>query len=240
VTDWPPVDPTDASAIATRRDELIAAVRDHAGTVAYQLARLEGGDYGQKTIETDRGSWTIKYEAGEVAYLRFEPDRGDTVYIVSTKQPPESAALADALSDYDAFVAGFNEYVDSLSGAFDGVSTEFPRVAPTDGVVAERDRVLGAIRDSSDRIAGELRRYEGGEYGTYTTRIGGTRWELKWDEDGVSYLRLGGSSGIYLLSQYQPPSPTVIREHAPQFRDFIRAYNDHVAELEAELATVEL
>jgi hypothetical protein len=54
VTDWPPVDPTDASAVADQRDELVAAVTDHAGQIAYQLARLEGGDYGQHTIETER------------------------------------------------------------------------------------------------------------------------------------------------------------------------------------------
>ena len=239
MTDWPPRDPTDATEIAEQRDDLVAAVRDHAGQIAYQLARLKGGDYGQATIETDRGEWTVKYEGGDLEYLRFDPKRGSEIYVVSTKQPPEPDALADAMVDYDAFVAGFADYVASLSGVLDDVSTDFPEVASTDTIVAERDRVLDRIREVCDRIAGELHRYEGGDYGTYTTRVEGTRWELKWDRDGVSYLRVGGTGGVYLLSQYQPPPAAEIREYAPQFREFVAAYNDHVADLESDLATIE-
>ncbi|NLV07182.1 hypothetical protein GOC83_13680 [Haloarcula rubripromontorii] len=240
MTEWPPADPADASAVAQQRDELVAAVRDHAGQVAYQLARLEGGDYGQADIETDRGEWTVKYEGGDLEYLRFSPSRGSDTYVISTKQPPEPEPLAAALADYDAFVAGFNDYVASLDGVLDDVSTEFPEIATTDGVVAERDRVLGRIREVCDRIARELQRYEGGDYGTFTERINGTRWELKWDTDGASYLRVGGSSGLYLLSQYEPPSAADIREYAPQFADFVDAYNDHVEDLESDLGTIEL
>ena len=240
MTDWPPADPTDATAVADQRDELVSAFRDHAGQIAYQLARLEGGDYGQRTIETAAGAWTVKYEAGALSYLRFDPGRGDDVYVVSTKEPPDPEPLADALADYDAFVAGFNEYVASLEGVLDDVSVDPPSVRATDTVVAERDRVLSQIREVCDRIAAEQQRYEGGDYGTYTTRVAGTRWELNWDRDGVSYLRVGGSSGLYLLSQYEPPSAANIREYAPQFREFVRAYNDDVDELEADLRTIEL
>ena len=240
VTDWPPADPADATAVAARRDELVAAVRDHAGQIAYQLARLQGGDYGQATIETDSGEWTVKYEGGDLEYLRFSPGRGDDVYVVSTKQPPEPGPLADALRDYHAFAAGFSDFVASHEGVLDDVATDFPEVATTDGVVAERDRVLGRIREVCDRIAGELQRYEGGDYGTFAERVDGTRWELKWDRDGASYLRVGGSGGLYLLSQYEPPSAADIREYAPRFRAFVDAYNDHVEALESDLATVEL
>jgi len=240
VTEWPPADPADAAAVARQRDELVAAVRDHAGQIAYQLARLEGGDYGSATIETDRGEWTVKYEAGDLEYLRYDPGRGDEVYVISTKQPPEPGPLADALEDYHAFVVGFNEFVASHEGMLDDVATDFPEVVATDGVVAERDRVLDRIRDVCDRIARQLQRYEGGEYGTFTERVAGTRWELKWDEDGASYLRVGGTGGRYLLSQYEPPSAADIREYAPQFSAFVEAYNDHVATLESDLATVEL
>ena len=76
VTDWPPVDPTDAEAVAERRDEFVEAVRDHAGKIAYELALLEGGDYGRVDFDTDGGEWTVKYEAGELEYLRFEPKSG--------------------------------------------------------------------------------------------------------------------------------------------------------------------
>lgn len=240
MTEWPPADPADASAVAQQRDELVAAVRDHAGQIAYELARLQGGDYGQAAIETDSGEWTVKYEAGDLEYLRFAPGRGDEVYVISTKQPPEPGPLADALCDYDAFVEGFEQYVRSHEGVLDTVSTAFPEVATTDGVVAERDRVLGRIREICDRIASELRRYEGGEYGTFTERVNGSRWELKWDEDGASYLRVGGSGGLYLLSQYEPPAATDIREYAPKFRVFVEAYNGHVESLESDLGRVEL
>jgi hypothetical protein len=240
VTDWPPADPADATAVADHRDELVAAVRDHAGQIAYQLARLQGGDYGRTTFETDRGEWTIKYEGGDLEFLRFDPGRGDEVYVVSTKQPPEPDPLADALADYDAFADAFAAYVDSLDGVLDDVSTDFPAVASTDDVVTQRDRVLDRIREVCDRIAAELHRYEGGDYGTFTTRVEGTRWELKWDTDGTSYLRVGGSNGLYLLSQYEQPSAADIREYAPRFRGFVAAYNDHVADLESDLRMVEL
>jgi hypothetical protein len=240
MTEWPPADPTDAESIADERDEWVAAVRDHAGQIAYQLARLQGGDYGQHVVETDAGEWTVKYEGGDLEYLRFAPTRGDDVYVISTKQPPEPGPLADALADYSAFVAGFNDYVDSLDGVYDGIDTDFPDIEPTDAVVVERDRILDEIREVRDRIAAELHRYEGGDYGTYTTRVAGTRWELKWEADRASYLRAGGSNGLYLLSQYQPPSAADIREYAPQFREFVRAYNDHVRELEASLEPIEL
>lgn len=89
-------------------------------------------------------------------------------------------------------------------------------------------------------MAGELHRYEGDEYGTFTARVSGTRWELKWEQGSVSYLRIGGSGGVYLLSQYGPPSATDLREYAPVFRGFVEAYNEHVAELESDLREISL
>jgi len=240
VTDWPPVDPDDADAVAARRDEVVEAVRDHAGRIAYQLALLQGGDYGDRDFDTDRGTWTVKYEGGDLEYLRFAPTGGDDVYVISTKRAPEPTALAEAMADYDAFVRAFNGYVDSIEGVLDGVSAAFPEATTTETAVAERDRVLDAVRDVADRIAGELHRYEGGDYGTYAVRVDGTRWELKWDRDGVSYLRVGGSGGVYLLSQYEAPATTDVRKYAPRFRGFVEAYNEEIAELEADLRDVEL
>jgi len=240
VTDWPPVDPADADAVADHRDEIVEAVRDHAGRIAYQLALLQGGDYGSRDVDTDRGTWTVKYEGGDLEYLLFSPRSGSDVYVISTKRDPEPEPLATALADYDAFVRGFNDHVDSLEGVLDDVSTEFPEPTTTETVVAERDRVLDAVRDACDRMAGELHRYEGGDYGTYAARVDGTRWELKWDRDGVSYLRAGGSGGVYLLSQYEAPSAADVRQYAPQFRGFVEAYNEEIRELDGELASVEL
>jgi len=240
VTDWPPAEPDDVDAVADRRDEIVEAVRDHAGRIAYQLALLQGGDYGDREFDTERGTWTVKYEGGDLEYLRYSPTSGDDVYVISTKRAPEPSALAAALRDYDAFVRAFNGYVDSTEGVLDDVSAAFPEATTTETAVAERDRVLDAVRDVADRIAGELHRSEGGDYGTYAVRVDGTRWELKWDRDGVSYLRAGGSGGVYLLSQYGPPATTDVREYAPQFRDFVDAYNEEVAGLEADLRRIEL
>ncbi|UIP01359.1 hypothetical protein Hbl1158_15725 (plasmid) [Halobaculum sp. CBA1158] len=240
MTEWPPTDPTDADAVAERRDDLVAAVREHAGRIAYRLSRLEGGDYGSREFSTDGGVWTVKYEGGDLEYLRFSPRGGDDVYAVSTKHPPEPTALATALDDYDAFVRAFNDHVAGAAGVLDDVSVEFPEPASAERAVAERDRVLDAIHDVCDRIAGELHRYEGGEYGTFTTRVDGDRWELNWDREGVSYLRVGGEGGVYLLSQYAAPSATDVRRYAPNVRGLVAAYNDHVADLEADLARVEL
>lgn len=238
MTEWPEIDDTEGTVAS--RDELVTAVHEHAGRIAYRLARLRGGDYGRETFSTDRGEWTVKYEAGDLQYLRFDPSSGSEIYVVSTKRPPEPEALAKALSDYEAFVAAFNDHVNSLDGVLDDVETGFPEIETTDGVVGERDRVLGRVRETCDLIAGELHRYEGGEYGTFTTRVSGTRWELKWDGSHVSYLRVGGSGGIYLLSQYGPPSATEIREHVPDFRMFVTAYNEHVEDLESDLRAISL
>ena len=232
------LDVRDAAAVAERRDELVAAVRDHAGRIAYQLARLQGGDYGRETLSTPGGEWTVKHEAGELEFLLFSPKSGSDTYVISTKQPPDPADLAAALDDYAAFVAAWNDYVDSLSGVLDGVSAEFPEPATTEGLVVERDRVLDAIRDTCAVIAGEIHRYEGDDYGTFTTRVEGDRWELKYDEGAVSYLRVGGSGGLYLLSQYGAPSAADVREYADRFRGFVEAYNEFVEGLESDLERV--
>ena len=238
MTPFADLDLTDVDTVADRREELLAAVRDHAGRIAYHIARVDGGDYGQRSFSTDDGEWTVKYEAGDLEYLRFEPRGGGETYVISTQQPAEPKPLAEALEDYPAFVAAYNDYVDSLAGLLDSVDASFPTVESTETVVTERDRIVETIEACCDRMAGELRRYEGTEYGSFAARIDGTRWELKWDEDGASYLRAGGSGGVYVLSQYGPPSAADVREYAPRFGGFVDAYNDHVAELELDLETI--
>ncbi|GAB7093644.1 hypothetical protein JCM30237_07960 [Halolamina litorea] len=240
MTDWPPLDPTDAEAVAERRDEVVAAVASHAGDIAYQLALLSGGDYGRTTFDTPGGEWTVKHEAGELDFLKHDPKSGDEVYVVSTKRQPEAGALAAALEDYPSFVEAYNEYVAEAESILANVEADFPDAASTRDAVAERQRVLGRVEEVSDRIAGELHRFEGGDYGTYSERIDGLNWELNWDRDGVSYLRVGGSDGVYLVSQYQPPSAADVRRYVPLFPAFVDAYNEHVAELEATLEPVEL
>jgi len=216
-----------------RRDEVVAAVTDHAGRIARELAVLQGGDYGQETFQTDRAEWTVKFEAGAIQYLRY--DDGTEVYVVSEKVDPEPGALATAMADYDAFVAAYNEYVASLDGVLDDVETEFPAVASTESVAAERDAIVDEIRSVCDRIAGQIHRYEGTDYGTFATTVDGTRWELKREGAQVSYLRVGGEGGRYLVSQYEPPSARTVRDLVDGFAGFVAAYNDHVADLEADL-----
>jgi len=228
---------TDAA--ATRRDEVVARVTDHAGRMARELSLLQGGDYGERAFETDRGTWTLKYEAGDVQYLRFADGRTET-YVVSTQQPPDPEALADAMTDYANFVTSFNEYVKSLDGILADVPTEFPDVASTETVVAEREGILEQLWESANAMAGELHRYRGSNYGTFETRVDGTRWELNWEGGRAEYLRVGGESGIYLLSQYEPPSVRDLRAHVPEFRAFVDAFNEHVDGISAELQTVSL
>lgn len=230
----------DPDAVAGRRDEIVAAVRDHAGRIADALARLHGDDDGRRAFTTDGGEWTVAYEGGDLRYLRFSPRSGDEIYPVSTKRPPEPAALATAMADYGAFVAAYDDRVASLDGRLDDVETDFPTVASTDGVVAERDRIVARVRAVADVMAGELQRYEGTDYGTFAARVDGIRWELKWEESRASYLRVGGSGGTYLLSLYEPPSAADLREHGPGVGGFVDAYNDHVAELELDLERVSL
>ncbi|QRV16338.1 hypothetical protein JMJ58_05455 [Haloterrigena salifodinae] len=225
--------------VAQRRDELAARVRTHAGEIARELAVFQGGDYGQQTFQTDAGTWTIKYEAGDVQYLRFEPKSGEETYVVSSKQPPEPEALETAMGDYGAFVAAYNEYVRSFEGLLADVPEEFPEIESTAELVAERDRILERIRDVGNAMASELHRYEG-EYGTYATTANGSRWELKFDGDTASYLRVGGSDGVYLISQYGPPSATEVRRLADDVAAFVESFNEHVEDLEADLSTVSL
>jgi hypothetical protein len=232
------LDVADTGAVAERRGEVLEAVREHAGRIARELAVLDGGDYGRETFRTDAGRWTVKYEGGGLEFLLFE-GRGAETYVVSTKRDPDPAALATAMADYGAFVAAFDEHVESLAGVLDDVSTEFPEVASTAEIAAERDRVLAAVRETVDAMAGELHRYEGSDYGTFATRVEGTRWELKWEGDRASYLRVGGDGGTYLLSQYGPPSVPDTRELAGSFPAFVEAFNEHVSEVTAEATGVE-
>jgi len=230
----------DVDAVAERRAELLAAVKAHAGEMAYGVARIDGGDYGRRRFSTERGEWTIKHERGDLEFLLYEPRGGGETYVVSTQSPAEPEALARALEEYDALVAAYNEYVAGLEGVLDGVDGAFPEVDSTEAVAAERDRIVGRIETACGRMAGELHRAEGTDYGTFAARVEGTRWELKREGSGVSYLRVGGTGGVYLLSQYGPPAAADVRSHAPGFGGFVDAYNDHVAELSADLERVTL
>ena len=229
----------DATSIAETQKAVLAAVRDHAGQVARELAVLHGADRGQEEFETDAGVWTLSYDAGDVDYLRFSPKSGSDRYVVSSKATAEPESLADALDDYDAFVAAFDAHVRSLEGVFDDVTTDFPPVASTAEVAAERDRLVARVRSLADEMAGQLHRSDG-PYGTFATTVDGTRWELKWDGDAASYLRVGGSDGSYLLSQYEPPAIEEVVRLVPDVSAFVEAFNDHVADLEDDLSTVSL
>ncbi|WP_089872191.1 hypothetical protein [Halogranum rubrum] len=233
-------DISSTEAVADRREEILAAVEEHAGRIARELALLQGGDYGSKTLNTDTGEWTVKYEAGALQYLRFKGKGGGETYVVSTQRPPDPKDLATAMQDYEHFVASYNAYVASLDGVLDGVLDEFPDVTSTESVVAERDRLVATIRETSNEMAGQLHRYEGDSYGMFAKRVDGKRWELKWEDGLASYLRVGGESGIYLVSQYSPPSAQDVRTLADDFAAFVEAYNDHVEELDADLSTVSL
>jgi len=224
--------------IRAHREELLAAIDSHAGEIARELALLEGGDYGRRTFNTDRGEWTVKYEAGRLEFLLFESTGGAETYVISTKQPPEPKALGEAMVDYPAFVEAYNEFVESREGILDGVVPVFPAVRSTESIVAERDRIVAAIHEIATEIAQQCYRYEGTDYGMFTRTVDGTRWELKWEAGQVSYLRVGGEGGIYLLSQYSPPSAPDVRALAEDVEGFVGAFNAWVDNLEVDLSTV--
>jgi len=236
------LDLTNAStaAIRDKREELLEAVSSHAGEIARELALLEGGDYGRRTFSTDRGEWTVKYEAGRLEFLLFESRGGAEIYVISTKQPPDPADLRDGLVDYAAFVESYNEFVASREGMLDDIEPVFPEVRSTEAIVADRDRIVAAIHEVATEIAQQCYRYEGTDYGMFRRTVDGTRWELKWEEGQVSYLRVGGEGGIYLLSQYSPPSAPDVRTLAGDVDGFVAAFNEWVDELEADLARVSL
>ncbi|GGL47671.1 hypothetical protein [Halocalculus aciditolerans] len=243
MTESPDLDvPAVASAedAAARRDEVVAWVREHAGKMAYELARLQGGDYGRRSFKTEGGEWTVKYEAGELEFLRFEGRAGRDVYVVSTQQPPEPEGVAAAMKHYPDLVAAFNEHVASLEHVLDDVPDDVPEIASAEAVVAERDRLLSPVEEAADEMAAQLHRVESDDYGTYAATVNGTRWELKRDVDRASYVRVGGEGGVYLVSQYGPPSVSDTRRHAAGFRDFVDAFNDEIASLHADLDDVEL
>ena len=230
---------SDVDSITERRSEILAAIEDHAGHIAYNLARVEGGEYGRRSFSTDNGEWTVKHEAGELEFLKYDPRGGEDTYVISTKQPADPEALARALDDYAAFVEQYNAHVETIDGLLDGLDPSFPDVASTETIVAERDRLVDEVERCCGQIAAELHRYEGTDYGIFSMRVDATRWELKRDHDSVSYLRAGGSDGVYLLSQYGPPSASDVREYAPRFGGFVDAYNEHVDGLEADLRTIQ-
>jgi len=224
--------------LRAQREAILADVRSHAGEIARELALLEGGDYGRRSFTGDRGEWTVKYEAGRLEFLLFESKSGAETYVISTKQPPEPTALRDAMQDYDAFVAAYNDFVDTREEVLDDVDPTFPDVRSTETVVADRDRIVAAIHEVATEIAQRCYRYEGTTYGTFSTTVDGTRWELKWEEGQVSYLRVGGEGGVYLLSQYSPPSAPDVRALADDVAGFVRAFNEFVDDLEVSLGGV--
>ncbi|WP_135533494.1 MULTISPECIES: hypothetical protein [Halostella] len=240
MTEGTDADVADAQTAAERRDEVVARVTDHAGQIARELALLRGDDYGTETFSTDAGEWAIKYEAGVLQYLRFSGRSGGETYVVSTQQPPDPDELAEAMEDYDAFVAAWNEYVRSLEGTLDDVSASFPAVESTQEVAAERDRIVAQVREVANAMAGELHRYEGSDYGEFTARVDGKRWKLKRDGSETSYLRVGGDGGIYILSQYGPPSPADLRANLDGVVGFVEAFNEHVDDVDADLSSVSL
>jgi hypothetical protein len=221
-----------------QRESILADVRSHAGEIARELALLEGGDYGRRSFTTDRGEWTVKYEAGRLEFLLFESRSGAETYVISTKQPPEPTALRDAMVDYDAFVAAYNAFVDAREDVLNDVDPKFPAVRSTETVVADRDRIVSAISEVATEIAQQCYRYEGTDYGTFATTVDGTRWELKWEDGQVSYLRVGGEGGVYLLSQYSPPSAPDVRALADDVAGFVDAFNGFVDDLEVDLQGV--
>jgi len=119
------------------------------------------------------------------------------------------------------------------------VSAEFPEPDSTDGVVAERDRVLDRVRETCSVMAGDIYRYEGDDYGTFTAR----RRRPMGAEVGRGG-RLVPPSGRLRRPLYPLAVRGAVGGRRARVRrlvpGFVDAYNEFVATLESDLAAVEL
>jgi len=145
------------------------------------------------------------------------------------------------MEDYPALVETFNRWMDRLEQDLATVEADLEdaqlAVASPAPVTEARDQIHERLEDLGEEIAAGVQAIKGEEYGTFSVAIDDDRWELKYDDDGsVSYLRVGGRGGTYLISQYGPPSPSALISHMDEIVRFVETYNDWVAEQAADLS----
>lgn len=217
--------------IEAQRDAILEQVADQIGDMAEGFYRIDGSSYGTLNVPVDGGKWTLKQEDGSVSYLRFESEAGNRIYVLTEREPPSPDALLQAMEHYPALIEGFNDWIDRLTEDIaDLVETvrSTPAVESVDTLTGKRDDVADEIRTLGNAVADAVRQIGDRRYGTFKASIGEKTWELKYDKDSVEYLRVGGRRGTYLISKYDPPSPSSLKKYAPELPAFVEAVNGYV------------
>lgn len=113
-----------ADNIEAKREQIMEKVRSDAKQMRKEAVKAgKSDDYDEIEIETDAGTWTLKWDGSSIKYLRFS--NGIDVYVISQYDPAEITPFVKAMKDYDSFVAGFNEWLadqeDELDELMDSV-----------------------------------------------------------------------------------------------------------------------
>jgi len=107
-----------ADKLEDKRDQIMEKVRNDAQTIREEAVKAgKSSDYDSVEIETDAGTWTLKWDGSSIKYLRFS--NGVDVYVISQYDPAEITPFVKAMKDYDNFVAGFNEWLASQEDELD-------------------------------------------------------------------------------------------------------------------------
>jgi hypothetical protein len=100
---------TSADKVQDKREKLIEEMREKAHTVREEASKA-GLDY-KKTVETEAGEWTLKWDEDKIEYLRFK-NRCD-IYVVSKfDNEAKTVDLVKAANDFQNFIQGFNDWLD--------------------------------------------------------------------------------------------------------------------------------
>lgn len=213
------------------RDSVVNAVERHASTMAEGVHDLKGG-YGKIAFGVEKGRWVLKYsDDGDLEYLRFESEQGREIYVVSTREPAGPGDIVEAMDQYPGLVEAYNDWIERLEDSLEATADSLkslPDVGAADDALDRRDEVVESIEEIGESLAEQLHNVSGDQYGTYSTKIDGETWEIKYDGNSAEWLRIGGRGGTYLISQYDPPSPSTLEEYASGLETFVEDVNEHL------------
>jgi len=234
--------------LGEKRDQIVSLVKNHATELVDAYRPLMSNSYGQirVPVETDagEGQWVLKHDDGSPEWLRYESPRGGQTYVISTREPPTAGELAQVMSHYPDFIEGFNaklERVESgLDEAVDAV-TNAPDVRSTDTLSDRQDELAEAFRTVGDEVAAVYSEIRSKNYGKVTATVDGDTWALKFNDNGnAEWLRVGGRSGTYLISDRSTPSLGALTKYGKRLPAYVEAINEALAEEEEAAADFSL
>lgn len=113
-------------------------------------------------------------------------------------------------------------------------------VVGDEAAITKRDELVGEVHSHADRVAWQLSLLQGGDYGDETFKTDAGTWTLKYEGGAVQYLRFkDGGTETYVVSTKQPPEPGELATALTDYANFVRAFNEYVADLEGVLDDVE-